>query len=187
MQSAMTSDWKTDLLAFWFGELSSKQWFMKDAAVDAAMRNRFAPAYERVAATLEIGDALTSPEAALAHILLLDQIPRNVFRGTPRSFESDGKAVALASEAVARGLDSKIEPAKRVFIYLPFEHSELLADQHRAVELIAALGDAEYTRYAEAHRAVIERFGRFPHRNAILGRSSTPEETAFLATPGSSF
>jgi uncharacterized protein (DUF924 family) len=183
----MQSPWIANLLAFWFGELSSKQWFEKDTAVDLLIVERFGGAYVRVASAFQLEQALASPEVALGHVLLLDQLPRNMFRGTARSFESDGKALTLAKEAVARGLDSRIEPARRVFLFLPFEHSEVLADQHRAVELIAALGSPEYSSYAEAHRAIIARFGRFPHRNAILGRTSTTDEIAFLATSGSSF
>ena len=126
-------------------------------------------------------------DAALAHCLLLDQLPRNLFRGSLRAFASDGKALALAKAAVTRGLDMQVAPIRRTFLYLPFEHSEVLADQDRSVELFTALGDADTLKFAQAHYDIVARFGRFPHRNAILGRPSTPEELAFLATPGSGF
>ena len=120
-------------------------------------------------------------------MLVLDQFPRNMFRDTPQAFATDALARAVAQGAIAQGLDDGLEPEQRVFLYLPLEHSEDKDDQALAVALISGLGDAEFTRYAQAHKAVIDRFGRFPHRNAVLGRPSTPEEQAFLAEPGSAF
>ena len=179
-------DWVGDVLAFWFGELDRKAWFVRDAAVDEQIRARFGPLIEQLAAR-PVDEALTSPDRALATVIALDQFPRNVFRGTARAFATDALALAVAKAAIDRGLDSQVPAARRVFFYLPLEHSEALADQDRCVELTAALGDAEYARYAVLHRDVIARFGRFPHRNDILGRTPTLEELAFLREPGSSF
>jgi uncharacterized protein (DUF924 family) len=120
-------------------------------------------------------------------VIVLDQFPRNMFRGTPLAFATDHLALAVASEAIARGFDNVLDKHRRLFIYLPFEHSEKLDDQHRAVELISNLGDEELLQYAVAHRDIITRFGRFPHRNGILGRPSTTEEVEFLKQPGSAF
>jgi uncharacterized protein (DUF924 family) len=178
--------WVADVLAFWFGELDRKAWFRKDEATDHAIRRRFHDTYEKVA-RLPAAQALTSPQCALATVIVLDQFPRNMFRGTPKAFATDPLAREVARGAVERKLDEALDKDARAFLYLPFEHSESLADQERAVALISRLGDAEYTRYAIAHRDVIARFGRFPHRNVVLGRTSTPEETAFLREPGSSF
>ena len=162
------------------------RWFGKDDEVDRAIRDRFLLLYE-VLATWPAADALTSARRALATVLVLDQFPRNIFRDTPQAFATDALARAVAQGAIAKGLDKALEPEQRIFLYLPFEHSEDKDDQARAVALISTLGDAEFTRYALAHKAVIDRFGRFPHRNAVLGRASTPEEEAFLTEPGSAF
>lgn len=186
MASNADPAWVSDVLQFWFEELGRKAWFVKDEAIDAACRERFAPLIDEINAQ-PVGDSVTSPEHALASVIVLDQFTRNVYRGMPRAFAYDELARGIARLAIAVGLDQRIPAEQRIFLYLPFEHSEALADQYRSVELISALGDEEFTRYAGAHRDVIERFGRFPHRNAILDRPSTPEEAAFLAQPGSSF
>ena len=178
--------WVDEVLNFWFAELGREAWFRKSEATDELIRSRFLSLYERVAA-LPPEAAWASPRRALATIIVLDQFPRNMFRGTPRAFATDHKAVDVARGAVERGLDKAFDKDGRAFMYLPFEHSEDLADQERAVALFTPLGDAEYTDYAIAHRDIIARFGRFPHRNAILGRTSTPEEEEFLKEPGSSF
>jgi uncharacterized protein (DUF924 family) len=178
--------WAGSVLAFWFEELEPADWFRKSDATDETIRSRFMGLHGDLLdadATVLTADA----ETALAAILVLDQFPRNMFRGTPESFASDGLALDVARRVVDDGLDAEVALDRRVFIYLPFEHSENLADQHRAVNLITPLGNADYTRYAIAHRDVIERFGRFPHRNAILARASTPDERAYLAEPGSGF
>ncbi len=180
------SRWVDDVLEFWFEEVGPDRWFRKDERLDQTIRDRFLELYEMLASAAA-ADALASPERALAAIVILDQFARNMFRGTARAFVTDPPARDIAAAAIAAGLDQALPRDRRVFFYLPFEHSERLADQERAVALISALGDAEQTRYAEAHRAVIARFGRFPHRNAALGRESTPEEIEFLALPGSSF
>lgn len=173
-------------LQFWFAELQRPDWFRVDAELDRTITERFLELHEAVVSHIPDA-AYRSVDAALATILLFDQYPRNAFRGTRRAFATDGLAVQLAEAVVQSGLDSAMPADRRVFAYLPFEHSETLADQDLSVELISALGDAEFTRYAHAHRDVIAKFGRFPHRNAILGRTSTPAETAYLAQPGSGF
>ncbi|MFN0217783.1 MAG: DUF924 family protein [Hyphomicrobium sp.] len=178
--------WAQSVLDFWFGELTRADWFRKDEAIDAAIRARFFELYELLARDA-VDDALAHPDASLAAILVLDQFSRNMFRGTPRAFATDAKAREIADRAVRQGFDAALPIERRVFIYLPFEHSETPEDQNRAVALLTALGDAEYGRYAQAHADVIRRFGRFPHRNAILGRASTPDEAAYLAEPGSGF
>ncbi|MCW5597279.1 MAG: DUF924 domain-containing protein [Rhodocyclaceae bacterium] len=187
-----------DVLEFWFGAPGSaehgslrKCWFEKDPAFDAEIRRRFLALVDEAAAG-RLDDWADRPEGLLALIVLLDQFPRNLFRDAPRAFATDAQALALAQQALAQGVDALLMPVARAFIYLPFEHSEDLAMQDRAVALFSALAQhgeafASYLDYAERHRDVIRRFGRFPHRNAILGRASTPEEIAFLARPGAGF
>jgi len=130
---------------------------------------------------------LESAEGFLAAILVLDQFPRNMFRGSAQAFATDAQALALSKRAIAEGLDMKLPPEKRCFVYIPFQHSEDLADQRRSLELFTALGNPENLDFAKRHEEIIARFGRFPHRNASLGRATTPEEEAFLKQPGSSF
>ena len=170
------------VVGFW-REAGAKAWFKKDDAFDSALRTRFAEAHF-AAARRECDDWLGSAEGALALLLLLDQIPRNIFRGSAHQFATDGLARSFADKAIAAGHDSNVEMALRVFFYLPYEHSEEPADQARAVALCEAMGDAEYTRFALLHADIIARFGRFPHRNAMLGRQSTAAELAFLADGG---
>jgi len=176
------------VLDFWFGPapLRRPEWFKADPAFDAAIRGQFMPLYERAAAGF-LPDWEDKAEGALALCLLLDQFPRNMFRGSPKAFETDPRARAVARKAVAAGLDRKVDAMRRLFFYLPFEHSEDMADQEEGVRLMATLYDAEALRWAVAHRDIIARFGRFPHRNAILRRESTAEELEFLKQPGSSF
>jgi uncharacterized protein (DUF924 family) len=175
-----------NVLAFWFAPGGRERWFEPDPAFDAEVARRFAPLVEDAAAG-RLDACAGEPRGALALCVLLDQFPRNVWRGTPRAFAHDEAARRVADRAVAAKLDRGLPPEQRLFLYLPFEHSENLADQERSVALMAGLGDAEWLDYARRHRDVIARFGRFPHRNAILGRASTPEEEAFLREPGSSF
>lgn len=180
-----------ELLSFWFRNGDrDKRWFGKDPAFDFEVRVRFLALYEQAAA-----GTLTawwgSPTECLALVLVLDQLPRNIFRGSMRAFATDAAALAAAKHAVAREDDRAMRPVERLFLYLPFEHAESLAEQRRACELLEPLARYPETddayRYALAHREVIERFGRFPHRNSILGRASTPEELEFLKAPGSVF
>lgn len=185
--STSRDDWTSEVIAFWFGELGFDHWFKaKDEQLDALIRDRFQHIHAACLAA-PVETALVSPQKALASVIVLDQFPRNMYRGDARAFASDDLARSIAAEVVARGIDAPLGRDERLFLYLPFEHSESLADQDRAVALIGALGDETYTRYAVAHRDIIVRFGRFPHRNAVLGRSSTEEELAFLEKPGSSF
>ncbi len=182
-------DFVEPLLAFWFIEHGRKNWFAIDAAYDRDFERRFGSAFASLkSAALQSNLKPTSARHALASVLLLDQYPRNVYRGSAAAFATDHAALALARHALERRLDTQLATVdEKLFLYLPFEHSERLADQNRSVELCQQLGDEEYTRFAQAHRAVIERFGRFPHRNAILGRPSTPAEIEFLQQPGSHF
>jgi uncharacterized protein (DUF924 family) len=194
-----------DLLNFWFGNdpddaavaaSQAKLWWGHDPETDADLRARFGAAAAD-AADGELDQWTASPRGRLAVILLLDQIPRAIHRGQPEAFAQDAKSRRIAAQGLDLGVDQILRPIDRVFLYLPFEHSEHLADQERSVQLFRELlaSVAEDTReafglfldYAERHREVIDRFGRFPHRNPILGRTSTPEEEAFLEQPGSSF
>lgn len=179
--------WVREVLTFWFDDIGPAGWFRKSDATDDAIRARFLPVYEKLAASDDPSHLLSHADRGLAALIVLDQFSRNMFRNSPRAFESDPLARRIADVAIARGLDQAVARDRRIFFYLPFEHSEDATDQMRSVMFIAALGDADFTAYVEAHERVIDRFGRFPHRNAILGRSSTPEEMAFLAEPGSSF
>jgi uncharacterized protein (DUF924 family) len=177
-----------DVLDFWFGRgeergKAHKRWFEKNSAFDAEIRSRFLTLYEN---QLHDDSWLAEPAPCLARIVVLDQFPRNMFRGTPRAFASDPLALAAAKHAVATGHDRGLLAVEKQFVYLPFEHSEALADQERACELMRPLGEELYE-WALKHKVIVERFGRFPHRNAILGRESTPEELAFLKQPGSGF
>lgn len=165
------------IIAFW-REASADRWFTKDAAFDDEIRRRFMASYEAAAAG-KLTDWEQSAEGALALLLLLDQFPRNMFRGEARAFATDPLARTIASRAILNGFDGAF-PEMRGFFYLPFEHSENLADQERALALFKAAGDEDGLKWAELHADIIRRFGRFPHRNAVLGRVTTPEEQAFL-------
>ena len=170
------------VLGFWFGA-GSEKWFSRDDAFDAAIREQFLPTYEAAAAG-RLADWEATPESALALILVLDQFPRNMFRGSPRTFAADALALAVAKRAVAQGFDQKLELPKRNFFYMPFMHSENPADQERCVALSRQNADENTLKYAKLHADIIRRFGRFPHRNALLGRSTTPAEQAFLDAGG---
>ena len=185
MGAAMPA-WGLDVLQFWFRELSAEQWFKRDASVDERIRARFLQLHELVATTPN-EELLADARTALAAVIVLDQFSRNMFRGDPRSFASDAKALTIADAAINNGYLGELGKDERLFVYLPFEHCEDRAQQARCVQLMSELGDPELTRYAVAHRDIIERFGRFPHRNAILGRASSAEEVEFLKQPGSSF
>ena len=183
------------VLRFWLGggatsDERSKHWFTKDEDFDALIRSRFMALHEEAAAGALAGwkdDA----RSCLALIVLLDQFPRNMFRASARAFGADALALETARHALACGYDAGMRSVERMFVYLPFEHSESLADQQRCCELMQALAAFAETddayRYALRHREIIERFGRFPHRNAVLGRVSTAQESEFLKQPGSGF
>jgi uncharacterized protein (DUF924 family) len=167
-----------EIVSFWV-EAGPDKWFAQDESFDQAIRSRFLPTYE-AGANDELAAWEESADGALALVLLLDQFPRNMFRGSARAFATDALARAVADRALSRGFDRATDPAMRSFLYLPFMHSEALIDQDRCVRLYEALGDAENLRYAREHRDVVQRFGRFPHRNDALGRDTTPAERTFL-------
>jgi uncharacterized protein (DUF924 family) len=169
-----------EVLDFWFSEDSETHWFAPTSAFDQEIRRRFAERFAQ-AASGELRSWEESPEGCVALCILLDQMPRNMFRGSPRAFATDAKALAIAERAVSRGFDCDLSPEHKQFLYLPFLHSEGLANQLRALALFEAAGLRESLAYVKDHLALIRRFGRFPHRNAILGRTSTPEELKFLA------
>jgi uncharacterized protein (DUF924 family) len=193
------------VLDFWFGAnpddaAAAKEqaalWWSKNKAIDDEIRRRFGDQV-RAAANGALDDWLATARGRLASIILLDQFPRNIYRDTARAFSYDAKALAISLEGLEQGMDKELRPIERVFFYLPLEHSEFLAHQERSVkcfgDLVASVPAeqkrifAEYLDYAMRHRDTIARFGRFPHRNKILGRESTAEESAFLTEPGSSF
>ena len=199
---AAMPDSALDLLSFWFGPprspplANAERWFTRDPVFDEALRERFGALAARAAAG-ELEDWRESPTGALALVVALDQLPRNLHRDSPRAFASDAAALDVSLHAQARSFDRALSPVERWFLYLPLEHAESLAHQQRSVALFEALaadappalrealeGAADYAR---RHRDVIARFGRFPHRNRALGRASTPEEIAFLEQPGSAF
>ena len=171
-----------DILGFWLGAGPAK-WFKKVAAFDEAIRLKFEPTHHR-AARGEYDAWAATAEGALALLLLLDQFPRNLYRGSGHAFATDAKARALARAAIERGFDRKVEPTLRNFFYLPFEHSEDLTDQDDCLALCAEAGVADDIKWAGVHREIIARFGRFPHRNAALGRITSPEEQTFLDAGG---
>jgi len=170
-----------EVVAFWRAA-GPQQWFRKDDAFDTALRERFLSAHE-AAARGELAHWEREASGALALLILLDQFPRNAFRGSARMFATDAQALALAGRAIDAGLDRAVEPMMRVMFYLPLEHAESLPAQERGVELTRAL-DADTHRWAVVHRDIIARFGRFPHRNALLGRITTLEEQRFLDEGG---
>ena len=179
-------DWVGDVLKFWFEVTEPDQWFEKDPTFDASIRERFLSLHE-ILASRGKKDLLDDAQAALAAVIVFDQMSRNMFRDTPRAFAADPLALSVAEAAIARGFDAGLTKDQRMFLYLPFQHSEDRQSQARSVALTASLGDPELQKWAEAHRAIIDRFGRFPHRNAVLGRISTAEETEFLKRPDSYF
>jgi len=186
-----------EVLEFWFGTPTDaaaaqprKAWFDKDAAFDRICRERFGATHAAARAN-RLAHWQDSPAGALALTIVLDQLSRNIHRGMPQAFAQDAQALKVAALAIARGFDAQLPPLQRMFLYLPYEHSEDAAMQARSVELFETLRGHAYLDeaidYAYRHREVIERFGRFPHRNDILGRPSSVEELAYLSTPGSGF
>ncbi|MGE5561696.1 MAG: DUF924 family protein [Bacillota bacterium] len=172
----MSDDWRADVLKFWFG-LDPKQWWNGTPELDERIRQRFVKLwYEKQQLPTET--FLSDPLTALAAVILFDQFPRNMFRGHADAYATDSNALAIAKGALDRGLDDELPKDERKFLYMPFMHSERLEDQNRALLLFTALGDEEQLNYAKHHRAIIEKYGRFPHRNRILGRPSRPEEIA---------
>jgi len=177
----MTPPEAANMVDFW-REAGADRWFAKDADFDRRFRERFLSSHE-AAARRERADWLATPDGALALVLLLDQFPRNAFRGTPRMYATDAMARGVAAAAVGLGHDGAVPAELRLFFYLPFAHSEHLADQERSVALNGRLGP-DYQSRAKGHHSIVRRFGRFPHRNQILGRTTTVEEQAFLDNGG---
>ena len=185
-----------DLLHFWFSDLSRDYWFHKDAAFDAAIRERYEETL-RAGATGQLDHWARTAPGALALAILLDQFPRNLYRGSARAFATDARARTIADQAIIRRQDQDTALDRRFFFYVPFEHSESLADQERSIALFQAWAEAhdgrardealEFMPYIHRHAEIIRRFGRFPHRNEALGRESTAAELAFLQEPMSSF
>lgn len=171
-----------DVLDYWFSEPMETRWFGPSAEIDSEIAQRFGDLHRRAAAGL-LDDWAGQPRGALALVILLDQFSRNLHRGRPEAYANDEKAVRIARAAIAQGFDGMLEGWERAFLYMPFMHSEHLEDQEDSVRLFTAAG-LDNAAYALHHRDLVRRFGRFPHRNAILGRASTPEETAYLASEG---
>jgi uncharacterized protein (DUF924 family) len=175
----VSGDWRADVLKFWF-DLEPDQWWNGGPELDERIRQDFLKLWAEKR-QLPVGEFLDDPLTALAGVVLFDQFPRNMFRGHADAYSTDPLALGIAKAAVDRRLDEQLAPEERKFLYMPFQHSEKLDDQNRAVLLFTALGDEHQLGYAKHHRDIIEKFGRFPHRNAILGRASRPEEIAARA------
>lgn len=175
-----------DVLSFWFDELSPEDWWKKDDALDATIRKRFGGLHGRAAAC-ELDSWRQTAERALAEIIVLDQFSRNIYRDSAQAFACDSLALALAQEAIVKGFDTKLQESRLAFLYMPFMHSESWVIHERAMELFKAPGLEHNLEFEIKHKEIIDRFGRYPHRNKLLGRVSTPEEKEFLKQPGSSF
>jgi uncharacterized protein (DUF924 family) len=173
--------WVGHVLRFWFEELTDDQWFAKRDDIDARIRERFLALHEQLVASG--GPGVTAARPLLAAIIVLDQFSRNLFRGNRRAYAADYIARRLARTAIEHAFDAGMEKQERLFLYLPFQHSEDREDQALSLQLFERLGNEEWTRYALAHKVIIDRFGRFPHRNAALNRTSTAAETALLSKP----
>jgi uncharacterized protein (DUF924 family) len=172
----LTSDWRADVLKFWFG-LKPEQWWEGGPEFDHRVRQNFLKLWSEKR-QLPVGDFLTDPLTAVAAVILFDQFPRNMFRGHADAYSTDHLALAIAKAAVDEALDEQLAKDERKFLYMPFQHSEKIDDQNRTVLLFTQIGDEEQIKYANRHRDIIQRFGRFPHRNSILGRTSRPDEIA---------
>lgn len=185
MAEPVEPSWVSAVLRFWFEELGEAQWFAKSDVLDAQIRDRFLQVHTQLLA----GEAalVSGPRPMLAAIIVLDQFSRNMFRDEPRAFAADPIARRIAREVLAEGIDRMMSKQERLFLYLPFQHSEDAADQALALQLMTALDNPAWLRFAIAHKELIDRFGRFPHRNTVLGRQSTPEEIEMLKGPMSSF
>ena len=171
--------WVDDVLRFWFEELTYKDWFGGGAELDEKIRSRFLALYEKLASSVPAA-VYESADAALAAVIVFDQFPRNMFRGTAKAFATDPMALAIAGNALDKGFDAGMPNQRRSFLYMPLMHSEALADQRHCVTLFATLDNDEGLKYAKEHRDIVARFGRFPHRNRALGRESTDDEIAFM-------
>lgn len=174
------------ILSFWFAQENRARWFKGDSSFDAEITQRFAKVYEE-AKTGALSDWRRESQSALALVIALDQFPRNMFRGSSQAFATDEQALSIAKESIASKFDEKLNDDERQFLYMPFMHSENLVEQEHGMSLFSSLGDPNAMEYMRRHRDIIARFGRFPHRNAVLGRKTTAEEAAFLTQPDSSF
>jgi uncharacterized protein (DUF924 family) len=176
--------WIDEVLGFWFKETPQEAWFKRDESVDTAIRKRFGALHASLTEKVPAA-ATATPAGALATVIVLDQFSRNLLRNSPRAYVCDATALAIAQDAIAAGFDRELDPNQRMFLYMPFQHSEDREMQRRSIELFTELGDASALDFAIQHRDIVERFGRFPHRNRVLGRESTPAEVEFLKThPG---
>ncbi len=177
--TSQTPQWASDLLNFWFDELKPEDWFSGNPTVDTRIRDRFAALYDRLCESIP-DEAFKDPRTALAAIILYDQFSRNLFRGSAKAFETDALALSIARHALDNDFEAQMTKNEKTFLYLPFEHSEVLADGERSVSLFAGLGDPMLSDYAVEHRDILARFGRYPHRNKPLERENTADEVAFL-------
>jgi len=175
----MQPDWVEMVLSYWFGECDPQAWFERSDAVDAVIGQRFRALRGHLCGSFPHDVALTA-EGSLAAIVVLDQFSRNLYRGSGQAFAADGLALWTAERAIAQGFDRRFDTDRRQFFYMPFEHSEDRAAQARSIKLFASLQDEELIRYAHRHKEIVDRFGRFPHRNVAIGRISTPDEIEFL-------
>ncbi|REL29458.1 DUF924 family protein [Thalassotalea euphylliae] len=174
------------VINFWFQELAPKQWWQKDEELDATIAKRFAGLHKQASAG-ELFAWRDNAEGALAEVIVLDQFSRNIYRDTPQAFACDNLALALAQYAIEKRFDNELTAKQRSFLYMPFMHSESQLIHQEALKLYTALGNENNLKFEQQHKAIIDRFGRYPHRNKILGRASTPEEIEFLTQPNSSF
>lgn len=175
-----------DVIEFWFNELTPKQWFAKSDELDQSITKRFSGTLE-AAAKGELWNWRETEKGRLAEIIVLDQFSRNIYRDTPKAFAQDSIALVLAQEAVAQGADESLEPHEKAFLYMPYMHSESKVIHEQAIKLFDQPGLENNYQFEVRHKEIIDRFGRYPHRNAVLGRESTSEEETFLKQPGSSF
>lgn len=175
-----------EILSFWFEEIPSEKWWVKDEEFDLTIKSKFGLVHTS-AAKAELYTWRSHPRGRLAEIIVLDQFSRNLFRGGPKAFENDSMSLALSQEAIRQGAHEALAGSQRAFLYMPFMHSESLLIQRKSLELFSEKGLEENYDFAKRHFEIIERFGRYPHRNKILGRTSTKEELEFLTTPNSSF
>lgn len=175
-----------DILDFWFAPQHKELWFVKNADFDGKIRAQFELVYQAAIAS-ELDHWQDTPEGVLALVIVLDQFPRNLYRNSAKAYQTDAKALGVAQKALENKFDQKLTPEQRLFLYMPFMHSEELEHQETSVQLFKSMGDENAYQYAVLHRDIVARFNRFPHRNEVLGRLSTPEEVAFLKQPNSSF
>ena len=182
--SRLDPPWVDEVLRYWFADVGPERWFASGADLDAEIHGRFLVLHRQIASSQEQG---ATPRTLLAAVIVLDQFSRHLFRHTAQAYAADAAARRLATTAIERGFDADMNDAERMFLYMPFQHSENAADQELSVRLFTSLGNEDWLHYAVAHKALIDRFGRFPHRNATLDRQSTAEETAMLNDPMGAF